>query len=260
MTSIVSSKARIGARCKIGDFVKIYDNVVLGDDSEVQDHCVLGLPSAAAQGADLVIGRNALVRPFSVIYQGSRFGNHFQTGTHVMIRELTQAGDGLRVGTGSALQGHNRFGNYVMLHSFVQVTQRAVVNDFAWLFPRVSFSDDPMPPSHLSIPVTVEEMAVVATAAVLMPGIRVGQGAFVAASSVVKNDVPAVTVVAGDPAKKRCMLRDLNLMRSTQNVGQRPHVGYPWHDHFADRYPDDAQLLLREVGERIRELMNAPTT
>lgn len=248
-TQVISPKARIGSNCKIGDFVKIYDHVVLGDDCEVQDHCVLGLPTQLAEGEDLVIGNRAVIRPHTVIYQGSRFGDFFETGVHATIRERTIAGDGLRVGINSDLEGHNQFGHYVGIHSFVQVAQHAKVGDFVWLFPRASFMDDPMPPSEIRKGVTVEDMAVIATNSLLAPGCVIGAGSFVSAASLVKGKVPPVTVVAGNPAKVRCKLKDLNLL---------PYPArYPWHDHLAHRYPESAQALLKTVGEKIRDLMNA---
>ncbi len=248
MTRIVSPQARIGANCRIGDFVKIYDGVILGDDCVVEDHCILGLPCDGAAGDPLVIGDGAVIRSHCVFNQGSVFGSRLETGSMATVRERTQAGDGLRIGTKSDLQGYNSFGDYVMIHSFVQVAQHARVGDFVWLYPRVSFTDDPMPPSFLKQGVVVEEMAVIAVKALLMPGVTVGAGAFVSADSLVKNDVPPVTVVAGNPARVVCPLRDLNRL---------PYdAGYPWHDHFAERYPPEARGKLHEVGERVRRLMN----
>jgi acetyltransferase-like isoleucine patch superfamily enzyme len=245
----ISPNARIGANCRIGDFVKIYDNVEIGDDSEIQDHCVIGLPTPYAEGEQLVIGKHAVIRPFTVIYQGSRIGDYLQTGTHVTIRERTRAGDGLRVGIASDLEGHNEIGNWVSMHSYVQIAQGSKIGDFVWLYPRVSLMDDPLPPSHFRRGVTIEDMAVICGSSLLLPGVVIGEGAFVSAASVVKNNVAKVTVVGGNPAVIKCKLRELNRLRVP--------VKYPWHDHLADKYPEPAQTRLREAGERIRSLMAA---
>ena len=50
-------------------------------------------------------------------------------------------------------------------------------------------------------PVVVEDEVVIGANAVVIEGVRVGQGAVVAAGSVVIADVPANAVVAGVPAK-----------------------------------------------------------
>lgn len=55
------------------------------------------------------------------------------------------------------------------------------------------------PPS--ATPVIVEDNVVVGANAVILEGVRVGKGAVIAAGSVVVDDVPENTVVAGTPAK-----------------------------------------------------------
>ena len=51
-------------------------------------------------------------------------------------------------------------------------------------------------------PVIVEDYVWLSTRSILLPGIRIGKGAIVAAGSVVTKDVPAFAVVAGIPAKQ----------------------------------------------------------
>ena len=55
------------------------------------------------------------------------------------------------------------------------------------------------PPS--AAPVVIENEVVIGANAVVLEGVRVGEGAVVAAGAVVVEDVPAHTVVAGVPAK-----------------------------------------------------------
>ena len=50
--------------------------------------------------------------------------------------------------------------------------------------------------------VTIEDHAWIGTRAMIMPGVTVGRGAIVAAGAVVTNDVPALTIVGGVPAKR----------------------------------------------------------
>ena len=50
-------------------------------------------------------------------------------------------------------------------------------------------------------PVPVRRGADIGTDAVLLPGITVGENALVGAGAVVTNDVPAIAVVAGTPAR-----------------------------------------------------------
>ncbi|HEY0055322.1 MAG TPA: acyltransferase [Pedobacter sp.] len=50
--------------------------------------------------------------------------------------------------------------------------------------------------------VIIEDFAWIGTRATILPGIRIGRGAVVAAGSVVTKDVPDFFIVAGVPAKK----------------------------------------------------------
>jgi acetyltransferase-like isoleucine patch superfamily enzyme len=49
--------------------------------------------------------------------------------------------------------------------------------------------------------VTIKRGVWVATGAILLPGVTIGEGAIVAAGSVVGRDVPPYTLVAGNPAR-----------------------------------------------------------
>jgi acetyltransferase-like isoleucine patch superfamily enzyme len=50
-------------------------------------------------------------------------------------------------------------------------------------------------------PVTIKRNAVIGIGATILPGVTVGEGAFVAAGAVVTKDVPPHTIVGGVPAK-----------------------------------------------------------
>ena len=56
-------------------------------------------------------------------------------------------------------------------------------------------------------PIEIGDGAWLASRVVVLPGIKIGAGAVVAAGSVVTHDVPANTVVAGSPARTIRMLR-----------------------------------------------------
>ncbi|MDQ7797851.1 MAG: acyltransferase [Candidatus Edwardsbacteria bacterium] len=51
-------------------------------------------------------------------------------------------------------------------------------------------------------PVTIEDFVWVSSAAVILPGVKIGEGAVVAAGAVVTKDVPEYAIVAGMPAKQ----------------------------------------------------------
>jgi maltose O-acetyltransferase len=50
-------------------------------------------------------------------------------------------------------------------------------------------------------PIVIEDDAWLGAGCVILPGVRIGRGAVVGANSVVAGDVPALHVVAGQPAR-----------------------------------------------------------
>jgi acetyltransferase-like isoleucine patch superfamily enzyme len=238
----VSPRARIGTGCTIGDFTIVHDDVVLGDGSTIESHCVIGRPTQLAEGAPLVIGPGALIRSHAVFYQGSTFGPNLVTGHHVAVREKLTAGTNLQVGTFTEFQGQARVGDHVRTQSRVFVGQATTIGDFVWLFPSVVLTNDPHPPSEVRMGVVLEDFASIGAMSTILPGVRVGTRSLVAASSMVNRDVPPDMVVGGVPAKS---------LGPTSRIlhKQDGKPAYPWVRHFHRGYPE---AMVQEWQRRLR--------
>lgn len=242
-TALVAPEARLGRNVSVGPFTIIHPNVEIGDDSEIGAHCEIGHPTARAEGEPLVIGAGALIRSYSLFYEGSSFGERLVTGHRVTVREGVRAGENLQIGTLSDIQGTCAIGNHVRFHSNVHIGQHATVGNYVWIFPYVVLTNDPHPPSDVMLGATVEDFAAVATMSVILPGVTVGRGALVGAHSSVNRDVAADMVVAGSPAKVVCRTEEIKL----RDGSGRP--AYPWRRHFSRGYPDAAvKAWLEEFG------------
>ncbi len=238
-TSSVSARSRVAAGVTIGAHTIVYDNVEIGADAVVGPNVVLGEPLATYYYASdyenppLIIGRRCVIRSGSVVYAGANLGEHFETGHHVTIREGTRIADHCRVGTLCDIQGHCIIDEYARLHSNVHIGQGSTIGKYVWLYPYVVLTNDPHPPSEVRSGVTIEDYAVIATGAVLLPGVRVGRGALVGAHALVRDDVPPMSVVAGRPATRT---GDVRLIHS-------PETGeplYPWPSRFDRGMPWEA--------------------
>ncbi|MGK5032336.1 N-acetyltransferase [Janthinobacterium sp. MDT1-19] len=228
----VSPEATIGKNVSIGPFTIVHANVVIGDNTKIDSHCEIGYPSALADGLPLVIGANSLIRSHSILYEGSTFGERLTTGHRVTIREKTVVGINFQVGTLGDIQGSCTIGDYVRFHSNVHIGQKSTVGNYVWIFPYVVLTNDPHPPSDISIGATVEDFAAVATMSVVLPGVTIGKGALVAAHSSVARDVAPDTVVGGTPAKYLCDTSKIKLKNDPDTSA------YPWRKHFHRGYPE----------------------
>ena len=247
MLNRISSKANIGKNVKIGYFTIIHDNVTIGDNTVIEDHCIIGYPTKLAGKKSLFIGENSHIRSHSIFYEGSTLGNNLVTGHSVLVRENTEAGKYLQIGSYSDIEGECIIGNYVKMHTGVQVGKKAKIGNLVWLFPRVQFTNDPFPPSKYLESVTINDLAVIATSSILLPGISVGIGSFVAAGSIVKNDVPDVMCVAGNPAK---IVARIDQLRSFKYP-----IKYPWPTYFRQGYPEESFPLMDLLVDKIESLI-----
>ncbi len=233
---IVENDVVIGNNVYIDSNSIIRSHVTLGDNSFVGANCILGeywmdfclkrVPCIHP----LTIGSNALIRSGTILYAGSTIGDEFQTGHRVTVRECSEIGSHVSVGTLSDIQGNCKIGNYVRMHSNVHIGQLSTVDDFVWIFPYVVLTNDPTPPSDHFVGVHIKPFAVVATGTIVMPGVEIGQDALIGACSNVTKNVPSYAVVVGNPGKVVTDVRELK----HKITGE---AAYPWRKHFSHYMP-----------------------
>ena len=181
--------------------------MVIGPGADLQPPCILGkAPRGAAPGElPLVIGRAAVIRPFTTIYAGSTFGDRLQTGQGASIREDNVAADDVSIGTNAVLEFGNRIGSRVRIHSgcFLEMV---TIEDDVFVGPNTVFTDDPHPmncPRYKDCNggIVARRRARIGANVTILPGVVVGENALVGAGSVVVGDVPPGAVVVGNPAR-----------------------------------------------------------
>ena len=191
---------------RIPETACILEGVELGEGACIGDFVIIGLSAAGLGGASSTrIGAHAVIRSHTVIYAGSVIGEGFATGHGALIRECTQIGDDVSVGTGTVVEHHVRIGRGVRIHSQAFVPEFSVLEDECWLGPNVVLTNAKYPRSkrakeNLRGPM-IGKGAKIGANSTLLPGVRIGEGALVGAGSVVTRDVPDGVVVVGNPAK-----------------------------------------------------------
>lgn len=185
----------------------IHPNVTLGKNCHIEDFCIVGVAPRGRESGELatVIGDNAVIRSHTVIYAGNHIGNNFQTGNKVNIREENQIGDDVSIGTLSVVEHHVVIRRGARIHTQAFIPEFSTLDEDCWIGPNVVFTNAKYPKSlnvkHELRGPTIRAGAIVAANVTLLPGVEVGRQALVGAGSVVTHDVPAGTVVVGNPAR-----------------------------------------------------------
>lgn len=187
--------------------VYVAPNVLIGDGADLQGPCIVGkAPRGRVEGElALVIGPGSIVRPFTTIYAGSRFGRGLQTGQCVSIREDNVFGDDVSIGTVARMECGNRIGDRVRIHSG-STMEYVTIEDDVFVGPNTVFAGDPHPmncPRYHECKggALVRRLARIGAMCMIMPGVEIGEDSMVGAGSVVTKDVPPGMVVAGNPAR-----------------------------------------------------------
>jgi UDP-2-acetamido-3-amino-2,3-dideoxy-glucuronate N-acetyltransferase len=210
---VLSPTASVGRDVSFGANVVVHDGVVIGDGVVVQDNVVLGkppklAPTSGARSGDLdplVIEEGAAICAGAIVFAGAHIGPGAIVGDQSYVRERARVGAKTVIGRGSAVDNDVVIGDRVSVQTNVYVTGFSIVEDDVFLGPGVlTTNDDAMGRHAPDAPLrgaTLRRACRIGGAAVLVPGVEIGEEAFVAAGAVVTNDVPARGVVMGVPAR-----------------------------------------------------------
>src|SRR4051794_33998298 len=211
---VLSPSAKVGEGVRFGAHVVVHDDVVIGDGVVVQDGAILGKAptlsprssmAGAATPAPLVIEEGAAICAQAIVFAGARIGAGSIIGDQSFVRERVVIGSGTVVGRGSAVDCDVRVGDRVRIQTQVYITAFSLIEDDVFVGPcAMTTNDDTMARRAPEDPMrgaTLRRACRIGGGAVLVPGVEVGEEAFVAAGAVVTNDVPARGMVMGVPAR-----------------------------------------------------------
>lgn len=126
---------------------------------------------------------------FTVIGEAVQIGERSVIGSHCYIGKGTTIGKGVHIQTG------------------VFLPNNSIVEDFAFIGPNVTFTDDRYPRSgnaaYMPEPPFVGQGASIGAGAVILPGIHIYGGAMVGAGSVVTKNVGIGDTIYGPAAKPK---------------------------------------------------------
>ncbi len=200
--------------------MKIYKNVELGRKCIVQDNVFLGLPSREhsttpeEKWPKTRIGCASILRSGTIIYCDVTIGKKFQSGHNVLVREKSVIGDNVLLGTNTVIEGYTKVGTDVNIQSSAYIPMNTVIEDKVFIGPNAVLTNDKYPirrKEELKGPILRKGASIGANCTIL-PNIEIGEGAIVAAGSVVTKNVPAGKLAVGVPAKIKDLPKELKVI------------------------------------------------
>ena len=197
----------------------VYPGTTLGDGVRVMEYAVVGKqpalsPRSTASREPLPptsIGDGTIVSTGAVVFAGTRIGARAVLGDQSCVRERVSVGDDVVIGRGSLVENDTTIGSLTKIQADAYITAHSTLEENVFVAPRVvTTNDNYMGRTErrhaLRRGPTIRRGARVGGGAILLPGVEIGEEAFVGAGAVVTKDVPPRKLVVGSPAR---VLRDV---------------------------------------------------
>jgi len=209
-------------------FVVFKNNPLIAKNVEIQDFVVIGKNGSQKAVRQTQIGENTRILTGATIYNGCLIGNNCMIADYASIRENCVIGDYTVIGRKVCIEMNTQIGSHVLIETQSHITGNMIIEDYVYFGGMVITTNDRImchPPKfrrnlteadkHFQ-GATIKKGARIGSGAVLLPKITIGEEAVIGAGAVVTKDVPAFTVVVGNPARK---LKDVCKNQTlTQNI------------------------------------------
>lgn len=233
MSQYIDSSAKIGANVTLGFNSIIMADVVIGDDCLIGHNVVIHPGSRIGKACRIddgvIIGKKPLSSPRSIFkvpenLKPAVIGDFCQIGANVVIycqctigernliadmatiRENVSLGDLNIVGRNVAIENFVTIGSRNKFETNCYITAYSTVGDYCFVAPCTATSNDNYMArdkerfNHFK-GITMKDGSRIGANATILPGKTIHSDGTVAAGAVVTRDVPAKTIVVGNPAK-----------------------------------------------------------
>jgi len=218
--TIIRKNVKIGENVKIHPHVIIESNTIIGDGTEIFPGTYIGkipkripvMSRPISFKDEVIIGNNCRIGPYAIIYKDVIIGNDVLIGDFASIRENTKIGNNTLISRHVSINYEASIGNNVEIMDCTHITGNCIIEDNVFIGIHVDTTNDnnlflrQYKPSDIGPHIC--EGASIGAGAILLPGIKIGKNAFVAAGAVVTKDVPEYALVMGIPAVVKKYIKD----------------------------------------------------
>ena len=200
---------------EIAETAVVYPGTMIGEGCKILDYAVVGKqptlsPRSTAKREELPpleLGAGTIVSTGAVVFAGTTLGERAIVGDQACVRERCTIGDDVVIGRGSLVENDTSVGALTKIQAHAYITAYSLLEDNVFIAPCVVTTNDNFmgrteKRHDLVKGPTIRRGARIGGGAVLLPGIEVGEEAFVGAGAVVLKDVPARALVVGSPARQ----------------------------------------------------------
>ena len=195
---------------EIGGNVVIHSGTTVGSGAQIQDGAILGKPLALGAHSrasrdplpPLVVEAGVRICAGAIVLAGSTIGPRAMVGDRAHVRERVTIGEESTIGTASAVDNDVEVGARVRVQTACYLVAFSRVEDDVFVAPGVITTNDHAAGRGGDLEgVVLRRACRIGGGAILLPGVEVGEEAFVAAGAVVTRDVPPRALVMGVPAQ-----------------------------------------------------------
>ncbi len=192
----------------------VYPGTVLGEGVKVLEHAVVGKqpslsPRSTASRDPLEptrIGDGTIVSTGAIVFAGAKIGARVILGDQSCVRERVVVGDDVVIGRGSLVENDTTIGAMTKIQAEAYITAYSTLEEHVFIAPCVvTTNDNFMGRTEQRLELiegpTIRRGARIGGGAILLPGVEVGEDAFVGAGAVVTKDVEPRMLVVGNPAR-----------------------------------------------------------
>src|SRR5206468_1897041 len=192
----------------------VYPGTKLGEGVRVLEHAVVGKqpalsPRSTASRQELPpaeLGDGTIVSTGAVVFAGAMVGARVILGDHSCVRERVLVGDDVVIGRGSLVENDTSIGAMTKIQAEAYITAYSTLEEHVFIAPCVVTTNDNFMGRterrhELIKGPTIRRGARIGGGAILLPGIEIGEEAYVGAGAVVTKDVEPRMLVVGNPAR-----------------------------------------------------------